>query len=109
MNCRAFLSIAILFLILASCTTIEQKTPKIERNSPSAAYKKAEISMKYDFVDEAIKYLNEALSINPDHFPSCYLLGVALLKKGSLLKTFIYSGAAYPIAKIPKERYRDLF
>ena len=35
-------------------------------------------------IQEAIRYLNDALLISPDHFPSNHLLGVAYLKKGNL-------------------------
>ena len=84
MNFRTAAITAFLGLTLAGCATIEEKTPKVDVNSPQAAYEKAVISMRYNLVDEALKYLGEALSRDPQHFPSKYLIGVAYLKKGSL-------------------------
>jgi Tfp pilus assembly protein PilF len=86
MSIRIAGPITLLCLLLAGCATIDQKEPKIDKNSPQAAYQKAEISMNYGLEDEALKYLNEALSIDPDHFPSCYLLGVIQLNKGNLIE-----------------------
>ena len=37
--------------------------------------------MNYDLIDEAVKYLQQALSLDPSHFPSHFLLGVAYVKK----------------------------
>lgn len=80
--------ILVLFLNFAFCATIQEKEKhsEIDKNDPEYIYKKATISMNYNLVDEAIKYLKEALIQDPTHFPSCYLLGVAYLKKGNLIE-----------------------
>lgn len=46
--------------------------------------------MNYGLVDEAIKYLNQALALNPLHFPSYYLLGVAYVKKENWIEARKY-------------------
>lgn len=81
MNIHKNLLILGLCLSLAFCATT-QKGPKIDKeNDPQYIYEKAIVSMNYDLIDEAIKYLHQALALNPLHFPSCYLLGVAYVKK----------------------------
>ena len=75
------LFITILCLSLNFCVSI-QKEPKIDKeNDPEYIYKKAIVSMNYDLIDEAVKYLHQALALDPLHFPSFYLLGVAYVKK----------------------------
>ncbi len=75
------LFITILCLSLTFCASI-QKEPKIDKeNDPQYIYEKAIVSMNYDLIDEAVKYLHQALSLDPLHFPSFYLLGVAYFKK----------------------------
>lgn len=88
MELQKFLSPAVLSMILvfSSCTSIQEKPPEIDKNDPQYIYEKASISMKYNLVDEAIKYLQQALSLDPEHFPSCYLLGVAYFQKGNLVE-----------------------
>ena len=85
MKTKYWLWTPILLLGLVSCTTIQDKPPEIDKNDPEYIYQKAVISMQYDLVDEAIKYLQESLSRDPAHFPSLYLMGVAALKKGDLV------------------------
>ncbi|MFC2167416.1 tetratricopeptide repeat protein [Acidobacteriota bacterium] len=70
-----------LCLSLTFCTPT-QIEPKIDKeNDPQYIYEKALVSMNYDLMDEAVKYLNQALSLDPLHFPSYYLLGVVYVKK----------------------------
>jgi tetratricopeptide (TPR) repeat protein len=73
-------------LFLASCVSIQEKPPQVDKNTPEYIYEKAVISMKYNLVDEAIKYLTQALSLDSTHYPSCYLLGVAYYKRGNLVE-----------------------
>ncbi len=81
MNIQKILVIFGVCLSLAFCASI-QKKPKIDKdNDPQYIYEKAVVSMNYDLVDEAIKYLHQVLSLDPQHFPSFYLLGVAYVKK----------------------------
>jgi len=75
------------FLILGLCLSLTfcaatQKEPAIDKeNDPQYIYEKAIVSMNYNLIDEAVKYLNQAISLNPLHFPSYYLLGVANVRK----------------------------
>jgi len=81
MNIQKSLLILGLCLSLTFCAAT-QKEPKIDKeNDPQYIYEKAIVSMNYDLIDEAVKYLHQVLSLDPSHFPSQYLLGVAYVKK----------------------------
>ena len=70
-----------LCLSLTFCAST-QKEPKIDKDSdPQYIYEKALVSMNYNLLDESIKYLHQAIALDPSHFPSYYLLGVAHIKK----------------------------
>jgi tetratricopeptide (TPR) repeat protein len=83
MKSNKILLILVLSLILACCATQAKKIQKKE-NDAQYEYEKAVLTMNYGLVDEAIKYLNRALSLNPNHHLSYYLLGLAYVKKQSL-------------------------
>ena len=81
MNIQKSLLFIGLCFSLSFCVS-PQKEPKIDKeNNPQYIYEKAVVSMNYDLIDEAIKYLHQVLSLDPSHFPSQYLLGVAYVKK----------------------------
>jgi tetratricopeptide (TPR) repeat protein len=83
MKSNKILLILILSLILACCATQAKKIQKKEKDA-QYEYEKAVLTMNYGLVDEAIKYLNRALSLNPSHYRSYYLLGLAYVKKQNL-------------------------
>ena len=70
-------------LILACCATQTKEIQKKEKNAQDE-YEKAVLTMNYGLVDEAIRYANNALSINPNQHLSYYLLGLAYIKKQNL-------------------------
>lgn len=83
MKSNKILLILVLSLSLAFCATQTKKIQKKERDA-QYEYEKAVLTMNYGLVDEAIKYLNRALSLNPSHHLSYYLLGLAYVKKQNL-------------------------
>jgi len=70
-----------LTLAIAGCATTPKKAIKDPEKDPQNQYEKAVISMRYGLEDEAIKYLNLALSLDPAHAPSLLLLGNAQFRK----------------------------
>jgi len=70
-------------LVLAFCASTQKKASRNPDKDPQYQYEKAVISMRYGLEDEALKYLNEALALDPAHAPSLKLLGHALFKKKS--------------------------
>jgi len=84
MNFKVFILIALLGLTMGGCATIGEKRAEVDQNSPEVFYQKALISSNYGLDDEAIKYLTEALALDPEHFPSLYLLGLTHMNQGNL-------------------------
>jgi len=78
-------------LSLTFCTTVQTKKERKNENDPQYQYEKAVIAIKYELVDEAIKYLNQALALDPSHYESYNLLGLAHFKK----KNFFQAASAY--------------
>jgi tetratricopeptide (TPR) repeat protein len=71
-----------LILAAAGCATTQKKTIKDPEKDPQNQYEKAVISVRYGLENEALKYLNLALSLDPAHAPSLLLLGNVHYKKG---------------------------
>lgn len=90
MNIKKSLLIPGLCLFLSFCAATQEKIKVDKENDPLYIYEKAIVSMNYDLVDEAIKYLHQALALNPLHFPSYYLLGVAYVKKENWIEARKY-------------------
>lgn len=80
---RKGLAVLALTLAFAGCATTQKKTIKDPEKDPQNQYEKAVISVRYDLEDEALKYLNLALSLEPAHAPSLLLLGNVHFKKGN--------------------------
>lgn len=70
-------------LVLSFCASTQKKASINPDKDPQYQYDKAVISVRYGLEDEALKYLNEALSIDPSHAPSLKLLGTVQFKKNS--------------------------
>ncbi|MFZ2054666.1 MAG: tetratricopeptide repeat protein, partial [Candidatus Aminicenantales bacterium] len=68
-------------LALAFCASTQKKPARNPDKDPQYQYEKAVISVRYGLEDEALKYLNEALALDPAHAPSLKLLGHVQFKK----------------------------
>ena len=82
MSRNAFAVLA-LTLAVAGCASTPNRAIKDPEKDPQNQYEKAVISMRYGLEDEALKYLNLALSLDPAHAPSLLLLGNAQFKKNN--------------------------
>jgi len=78
---RRILVTLALALFAAACATAPKKAAKDPEKDPQHQYEKAVISFRYGLEDEALKYLNLALSLDPAHAPSLLLLGNIKYKK----------------------------
>ncbi len=76
-----FLGILIFCMFVISCASSQAKVEQNKAEDFQDEYERALVAMKYDLVDESIKYLKNALSLAPDHHHSRYLLGMAYMKK----------------------------
>lgn len=78
---RNVLTVLVLTLVIGGCASAPKKAIKDPEKDPQNQYERAVISMRYGLEDEALKYLNLALSLDPVHAPSLLLLGNVQFKK----------------------------
>ena len=65
----------------SGCVSAQKKQDAAREKDPQYQCDKASLCMQYNMVDEAFKYLDQALSLNPRHTPSLNLQGLAFLMK----------------------------
>jgi Flp pilus assembly protein TadD len=73
-----------------TCTTTINQTSQDRDQDPQYQYEKAVVAYRYGLKDEALKYLQRALELAPDHSPSYNLLGLIFLEKGNLSQAVGY-------------------
>lgn len=88
-NIKTKIGIAVTGLVLAllsGCvSTVKKKLP--DEQNPQYQYEKGVISLRYGLVEEAIRYANKAISLDPNHFNSLVLLGSAYFTNGEFEKS----------------------
>lgn len=72
----------VICLALASCASSQQRLAKEREKDPQYQYDKAVVCMQAGLIDEALKYLNQALSLDPRHALAWNLTGLAQMMKG---------------------------
>jgi Flp pilus assembly protein TadD len=87
---NAFL-IGFLTLPLAFCASTSKKLARDSEKNPQYQYEKAVVAMRYNLPDQAIEYLNQTLTLDPNFAPALELLGYAHFQK----KNFGDAAAAY--------------
>ena len=75
--------IAGMALVLAACGPSQKKLAEQREKDPQYQYDKAVVCMQYGLADEAFKYLNEAIRLDPNHYLSFNLLGLAHMYKAN--------------------------
>ncbi|MDH5707382.1 MAG: tetratricopeptide repeat protein [Candidatus Aminicenantes bacterium] len=86
-----FLLILILSVATVSCASSQAKIEKNRAKDLQDQYELALVAMRYSMPDEAIRYLNNAIALDPNHQPSYFLLGLAHSQK----KNYKESAAAF--------------
>ena len=81
---RMALILLLLAAALAACAPTPKQIQKQREADPQYQYEKAVVCMQYGIPDEAFKYLNQALALDPRHYLSYNLLGLAHMTKGNL-------------------------
>lgn len=66
---------------LAFCATSQSKIGRENEKDPQHHYERAIVAMKYGLPEQAIKNLNQALSLDPNHYQSYNLLGHIYFEK----------------------------
>jgi len=98
---RKGLAVLAFTLAVAGCASTQKKAVKDPEKDPQNQYEKAVISVRYGLEDEALRYLNLALSLDPAHAPSLLLLGNVQFKKTN------YGAAAEAFQKYLELRPND--
>ncbi len=80
-----------LVTILSGCASSAKKPAGDVETAAGDQYEKGLVALNYGLADEAIRYANAALALDPGHFDSLNLLGMALYSKGD----FADAAAAY--------------
>ena len=70
-------------LIPLACGPSRKKLAEMREKDPQWQYDKAVVCMQYGLADEAFKYLNEAIRLDPSHYLSFNLLGLAHMTKAN--------------------------
>ncbi|MGD2246739.1 MAG: tetratricopeptide repeat protein [Candidatus Aminicenantes bacterium] len=83
MRCGKVLLLLVLCVFVISCASSQAKTEQKQAQDFQDLYERALVAMRYNLFDEAIKYLNNALSLSPHHYHSYFLLAVAYAQKGN--------------------------
>lgn len=68
-------------IFLAYCASTQAKKARENELNPQYQYEKAVVAWNYGLADEAVKYLDRALALNPGHYDSWNLLGLVHFKK----------------------------
>jgi tetratricopeptide (TPR) repeat protein len=76
------LFILVLGLSLALCSPTQKKINAQNEVNPQYQYEKAIVAANYGLNEQAVKYLNQAISLDPSHHPSYSLLGRIHLTNG---------------------------
>ncbi len=81
-----YVGLSILFgylsLFLSACTPSKPKSKPDRQKDPQYHYEKAVVAMRYELPDMAIDFLQQAIALDANHYPSYNLLGVIYHKKG---------------------------
>jgi Flp pilus assembly protein TadD len=74
----------LLLALTAACATSPRAQQAKQEKDPQYQYEKGVLCMNAGLTDYAFPYLNQALVLNPRHYPSLNLLGLAHMIKGNL-------------------------
>lgn len=77
-------AVAVTVLAAAACMSEAKRTALKNERDPQYQFNKAALCLQYNMVDEAFKYIDLALSLNPRYTEAMNLRGFALMMKGRM-------------------------
>lgn len=80
-------NLAIILLIvffLSACASPQKKLAAQQEKDPKYQYEKASYCVNIGLFDEAIKYINKTILLDPNYYLGWYLLGITQSRKGNL-------------------------
>lgn len=90
-NARRILAFAVLLAFVACLPAAAQRKPKHPEKDPQYQCEKGRVALTYGLTDEAIRYGNMAIALDPKCYDGHSLLGNAYYKKGD----FAQAAAAF--------------
>ena len=84
MKFKPSIIVVIMLFFLAACASTQNKPSAQDERNPQFQYERAVVCIQYGFADEAVKYLNQALLLDPRHYLSYNLLGLSYITKANL-------------------------
>jgi tetratricopeptide (TPR) repeat protein len=79
-----FAALLMIAALAPACSTSEQRLAAQHDRDPQYQYEKAVVCMNAGLADEALKYLALSVSLDPNHYQSYNLRGLAYLMKAQL-------------------------
>jgi tetratricopeptide (TPR) repeat protein len=95
-------------LLLAGCASAQKKPPKNLEKDPQYQYEKGVVALNYGLTDEAIRYGDLAVALDPNHYGGHSLLGNAYYKKGDFVRAVASFEKAATIAPGKSEAHFNL-
>lgn len=96
-------------LILVGCATAapqKTKSPKKDETNAQYQYEKGVVALKYGLTDEALRYGNLAISLDPKHYGGHSLIGHAFYQKGNYAEAVAAFGTAAELRPdLPEAHY----
>lgn len=78
---RLTLVLALILTLISCASAPREKRTLPKEKDPQYQYELAVTAMRYGLPEEAVKYLNQALSLDSNHYPSYFLLGAIQTEK----------------------------
>jgi len=75
--------LAAVLLGVSFCASPQKKAALDNEKNPQYQFEKAVVALQYGLPDEALKYVGQALSLDPRHYQALRLLGAIQLRKGN--------------------------
>jgi len=95
-------------VLAAGCVSAAKRKDAEREKDPQYQYEKGVVCMQYGMVDEALKYLQAALLLNPRHALALNLQGLAFMMKGGLPEAIKSFEAALAVDPAFSEAHNNL-
>ncbi len=106
--CRhAILTLAVA-LTVSACMSSTKRLALEREKDPQYQFDKAALCLQYNMVDEAFKYIDQSLALNPRFYPALNLRGLALMMKGRIPESIQALQACLDINPLFSEGWNNL-
>jgi len=95
-------------LLLVGCASAQKKPAKNLEKDPQYQYEKGVVALNYGLTDEAIRYGDLAVALDPNHYGGHSLLGNAYYKKGDYARAVVSFEKAAALAPGKSEAHFNL-